>query len=181
MKNLDQWIGRIDRGFLYCTGTGLMTIMLVIVVDVVLRYLFSAPLSWSHDLISMYLVTLTFFLALGDTFRRGGHIKVDLFESLRGSRLFNIAAIAGYALSMLLFCLIVQQMVVSGWEAFIEADVVDGAIPWPTWPPYLLGTLGVGLLIVRIFLGIISRLLALAAGTAFHEEGSGHSSMEHVE
>src|SRR3546814_5827562 len=60
--------------------------MLVIVVDVVMRYFFSAPLSWSYDLIGMYLVTLVFFLALADTFRRGGHIKVDLFENLRRTK-----------------------------------------------------------------------------------------------
>src|SRR3546814_8206686 len=91
-----------------------MLIMLVIVVDVVMRYFFSAPLSWSYDLIGMYLVTLVFFLALADTFRRGGHIKVDLFENLRRTKFFAVAEILGYCASLVFFALILKQMLESG-------------------------------------------------------------------
>lgn len=181
MAILDKWTEAVERLFLYLTGAGLFAIMMVIVVDVVLRYFFSAPLSWSYDLIGMYLVTLVFFLALADTFRRGAHIKVDLFEALRGTRLLLAAEILGYCASLLLFALIFHQMATNGLEAFLANDVVDGAIPWPTWPPYLFGAAGVGLLMVRMVLATINRIVALLTGRPFEQGGEGHIIGEHVE
>ena len=173
MTWLDKTVRAVEQAFLYLTGAGLLVIMMVIVVDVVLRYFFSSPLSWSYDLISIYLVTLVFFLALADTFRRGGHIRVDLFEFLRGSRLLTAAEIIGLCAALLFFGLILQQMVMHGLEAFLANEVLDGAIPWPTWPPYLAGALGVGLLIVRLALSVVGRIAALAAGRR-HEPEGGH-------
>lgn len=181
MAVLDKWTGAVERIFLYLTGAGLFAIMMVIVVDVVLRYFFSAPLSWSYDLIGMYLVTLVFFLALADTFRRGAHIKVDLFEVLRGTRLLLVAEIIGYCASLLFFALIFHQMAVNGLEAFLANDVVDGAIPWPTWPPYLFGATGVGLLMIRVVLATINRVIAVLTGRQFEQEGGDHMIGEHVE
>lgn len=181
MTNLNKLITAVEKAFLYLTGAGLLAIMLVIVVDVVMRYFFSSPLSWSYDLISIYLVTLVFFLALADTFRGGGHIKVDLFEALRGSRLLAVAEIIGYCMAMVFFSMILQQMIATGLEGFIADDVLDGAIPWPTWPPYLLGALGVGLLILRLMLSTVGRIAALANGRVYEQEGGGHHSGEHVE
>lgn len=181
MLILDRWAAAVEKAFLYLTGLGLMFIMLVIVVDVVMRYFFSAPLSWSYDMIGMYLVTLVFFLALADTFRRGGHIKVDLFENLRRTRLFAVAEILGYCASLVFFALILKQMLESGVEGMLAGDVVDGAIPWPTWPPYLLAALGVALLMIRIALNVIGRLAALAAGQVYAQEGGSQHHVEHVE
>lgn len=181
MTALDRWVGAVERVFLYFTGTGLFAIMMVIVVDVVLRYFFSAPLSWSFDLIGMYLVTLVFFLALADTFRRGAHIKVDLFDALRGTRLLLAAEIIGYCASLLLFALILHQMAINGIEAFLANDVVDGTIPWPTWPPYFFGSVGIGLLIIRVVLATINRIIALLSGRPFEQEGGDRIAGEHME
>lgn len=181
MSRLDRLIESVEKAFLYLTGLGLMFIMLVIVVDVVMRYFFSAPLSWSYDLIGMYLVTLVFFLALADTFRRGGHIKVDLFETLRATRLFAAGEILGYCMALVFFALILKQMIESGVEGMLAGDVVDGAIPWPTWPPYLIAALGVALLMVRVSLNVIRRVAALATGRVFEQEGGKHLHVEHVE
>lgn len=181
MLVLDRLTATVEKAFLYLTGLGLMVIMLVIVVDVVMRYLFSAPLSWSYDLIGMYLVTLVFFLALADTFRRGGHIKVDLFENLRGMRFFAAAEILCYCAALVFFALILKQMLESGIEGMLAGDVVDGAIPWPTWPPYLIAALGVALLIIRVALNVIRRIAALVSGRVYEQEGGNHPHVEHVE
>ena len=181
MTGLNKLVQAVEQVFLYLTGAGLLAIMLVIVMDVVLRYFFAAPLSWSYDLISIYLVTLVFFLALADTFRRGGHIRVDLFDRLRSTRVFAIAEILGLMAAEVFFALILHQMAASGLEAFLANDVLDGAIPWPTWPPYLAGALGVGLLIIRIGLSLSARSVALVTGQSVVQEGGSHSAGEHVE
>lgn len=181
MTKLDRLTEAVEKAFLYVTGAGLLAIMLVIVVDVVMRYLFSSPLSWSYDLIGMYLVTLVFFLALADTFRRGGHIRVDLFEGLRKTRFFAVAEILGLCASLLFFALILDQATTTALEAFLAGDVLDGTIPWPTWPPYAFAALGVALLIMRVALNLARRFVALSAGRIYEQEGGNHLHMEHVE
>lgn len=42
-------------------GLLMLAIMFVVVADVALRYLFNAPLSWSYELISVYLMVGLFF------------------------------------------------------------------------------------------------------------------------
>jgi len=181
MLVLDRLTAAIEKAFLYLTGLGLMGIMMVIVVDVIMRYFFSAPLSWSYDLIGMYLVTLVFFLALADTFRCGGHIKVELFENLRSKRLFAVAEIICYISSLVFFALILMQMIESGIEGMFAGEVVDGAIPWPTWPPYLIAALGVALLMIRVTLNVIRRIAALASSRVYEQEGGNHLHVGHVE
>lgn len=170
MKTLDALTRGVERVMMVLAALGLLAIMLIVVFDVVLRYVFAAPLSWSHDVIGMYLVALVFFAALADTFRRGGHIRIDLFESLRRSRLYALGEIVGLCLAILFFVLIARLMVGAGWEGFVANEVMDGAIPWPTWPPQFIGAAGVGLLILRLALAVAGRVAALAAGRTFEPE-----------
>jgi len=177
-RTLDKTIGLAERIALGLSALGFFLIMIVIVVDVVLRYVFSAPLSWSYDIISMYLVALIFFFALSDTFRAGAHIGVDLFEAMRGNRFYSIAETIGFIIAIVFFALIFKEGLREGIEGFEAGDVVDGAIAWPTWPPYFICALGVGMLILRIMLAIFVRITALLRGEVYrapshlaHEEG----------
>jgi TRAP-type C4-dicarboxylate transport system permease small subunit len=163
-ERLSRGLRLIETAFMYGAATGMVAIMMIVVVDVVLRYVFSAPLSWSYDVVSMYLVSFVIFLALAESFRRGVHIKVDLIQRLRGTRVLAAAELVGYAASLLLFGLILQLLVSQGLEAFFASDVVDGAIPWPTWPPYFIAALGTGLLWLRMLLSLALRLIAFASG-----------------
>ncbi|WP_428248155.1 TRAP transporter small permease subunit [Ferrovibrio sp.] len=181
MTGLLKNYGKLETAFLYLTSLGLFLIMMVIVVDVVMRYLLNAPLSWSFDLISMYLVTLVFFPALADTFSRGGHIKVDMFDAFRRTKVFAFFEIVGYLIAIIFFSLILWKMAETGWEAFVEKEVVDGAIPWPTWPPQAFGAVGVSLLIISMAIGIAARAQALLEGRVYEAEGEQHYPGEHVE
>ncbi len=181
MKALDTLARGIERAMMVFAALGLLAIMLIVVVDVVLRYVFAAPLSWSHDVIGMYLVALVFFAALADTFRRGGHIRIDLFESLRRSRAYALGEIVGLCLAILFFVLIARLMVGAGWEGFLASEVMDGAIPWPTWPPQFIGAAGVGMLILRLGLAVAGRIAALAAGHAYEPEDAHRLHGESVE
>jgi TRAP-type C4-dicarboxylate transport system permease small subunit len=167
MKGLDRLTKAVESAFMLLAAAGLMAIMLVVVTDVVLRYVFAAPLSWSYDVISMYLVTLVFYMALADTFRSGGHIRIDLFESWGRSRVFASCQVAGLAVAIVFFALIFRLMATSGWEGFLADEVMDGAIAWPTWPPYIVGAAGIGLLILRLALALAARVAAIAAGHAY--------------
>ncbi len=50
---------------------------LLVTADVVLRYVFNAPLSWGLE-VSSHLLLLFFLLGLAQSFRAGDHISMEL-------------------------------------------------------------------------------------------------------
>ncbi len=82
----------------------LLAIIVMTAVQVVLRYVFSAPLTWPEELSAILLIWLTFVGAVALT-RRNDHIRVELVEEFAGPRiarwldiLFDIATIVFLAL-----------------------------------------------------------------------------------
>ena len=61
--------------------------MLIVVVDVAMRYALSMPLGWSYDVIGLYLMVAVFFLMLPDTLHNHGHVAIDLFQGTLPRRL----------------------------------------------------------------------------------------------
>ena len=63
----------------------LAVIILLTAVQVVLRFVFSAPLDWPEELSAILLIWLTFIGAVALT-RRNDHIRVELVEEFLGPR-----------------------------------------------------------------------------------------------
>src|SRR5690554_7810218 len=63
---------------------GYMTIaaMIVTFIDVIMRYVFSSPITWVYDFITMYLLPGCYFLAFSYALRTGNHLKVDYFKGV---------------------------------------------------------------------------------------------------
>jgi hypothetical protein len=74
-----------------------------------------------------------------------------------------------------------RQLLITGWVGFMAGDVMDGAIPWPTWPPFFIGAAGASLMILRLALAIIDRLAALVAGRPYVEADAHAPAAERAE
>ncbi len=114
-----------------------------------MRYVFAAPLFWSYEAISLYLVVAVFFLALSDTLHHHGHIAIDFFRPMVPRRISHAAEAAGYLLATGVMGLIAWQ----AWDRLIVAylgdDRIAATIPWPTWISYLIVTVGSAVLTLR--------------------------------
>lgn len=164
MELLDKVITLIEKAVISLSGVCLTIIMLLITVDVVMRYVFSSPLSWSFDLISLYLATLLFFAAVSDTFRRGSHVKIDLFDKVGSVRIRAAMETIGFVASLLLFFLMFKLGIEDGIDSFTKGHVIAGAIHWPTWIPYIVAAMGYGLLSIRIVVSILERVKVMITG-----------------
>lgn len=157
------WVGRLEYGASTAAALALFSIMLIVFADVLLRYLFNSPLSWSYDLISLYLMGAAFFFALSETLRRNHHVSVDILYlrlSLRARQLWKLL---GWSLSFALFAGIFVLAVRTSWSRWTGDNVVAGAIPWPTWIPAAIAAAGFLLLLARLALGVLALALALVA------------------
>ena len=176
---IDRAIALLEEFAIHVAAAVLFAIMIIVVIDVALRYLFRSPLSWSYDLISLYLMAAVFLLSLSHTLREGKHINVNLFSRYFSDRVrLAVAALGGIAV-LVVFAMVFKEGALRTWQAGRANDVLGGAIAWPTWAAQILIPLGFGLIVLRlsfrVLVGLIgtfgpTRGLAGLAG-AHHDDG----------
>ena len=98
-ERIDRWSERLSyelfRLSLYVTMPGLVVL---VTVDVALRYLFNAPLQWGRD-VNGLLLLMTIFCALPHAWDRAYHIRMEVFyirlSSARRRAVDVLASVAG--------------------------------------------------------------------------------------
>ena len=110
MKALDD----IAAGLAVVSGCILVALIGLTFADVVLRYVFAAPILGTKDLLEMGMVTVV-ALAFPFTWRIGGHIVVDLFPDYRIGPLNRGRDVTVRAIGVFIFALL-------AWRAWLSAD-----------------------------------------------------------
>jgi C4-dicarboxylate transporter DctQ subunit len=84
-----KWIERIEENVI---GVSLLFATLMLCINVTLRYLFNANLTWAEELIRYVMIWIT-FIGSSVCFRRGMHVGIDFilsFTSKSTSRFIHI-------------------------------------------------------------------------------------------
>lgn len=164
LDRLVRWLDRLDRAAASIAALALFAIMLVVFGDVLMRYVFNMPFSWSYDFISIYLMGASFFLVLSEAQRRSYHVSVDILYLRLSLRARRIGKLLCSLLALALFMTIVVLAVRTAWSRYEGDNVVAGAIAWPTWIPAAIAAAGFLLLLTRLALSVAALVLALVAG-----------------
>ncbi len=161
-----RFIAHVESVLVTVAALAVFAIMTIVVIDVTMRYVFNAPLAWSYDLVSNYLMVTSFFFALSETLRREHHVNVDIVYSRFPLRLRRLCKMIGWMATSALFALMTWLAAANAWSRFTTHEVVAGAIPWPTWIPAAVGAIGMGVMTARLAVGAAALLLAFAARSA---------------
>ncbi len=145
-------------------GALLVVMTLVATTDAALRYAVNAPLTWSYDLISLYLLTGVFYLGLSNTLRVDGHISVDILHNRMSARMRHASLVGGYALALFAFAIMTRAVAERAIEAYSNDEAIVGSLLWPTWIAGAMVTLGLGLTGLRLAHRTIGHLLSALAG-----------------
>lgn len=111
----------------------MLAMVLIVTVDVVMRYSFNAPLSWSYDLVSMYLMPAAVFLMLALVQRNAHHVNVDIFYRLLPRALQRAASVIAFLCSGTVMAIVATLAAARAWTAIANDEVVSGPIEWPVW------------------------------------------------
>lgn len=149
--------------------TAMTLATILIIIDLVLigaavlmRYVFSAPIVWGDEIVSLSLTAIV-MLAAPDVLRKNGHIGVDILVG----KLKPKAA----AWATLWSCVAVLSMsailILNGWKTVALSKMIgrltDGHLELPVWMLQLLLPLG-GILLAIVAFEIIWRSLVQIAG-----------------
>lgn len=164
LERANAWLARLEEWALRLAGVATFVVMLIVAADVMMRYGFNDPFSWSYDLIGMYLVPLSFFFAVSATFRRNHHVAVDLFYLRAGEALRRLARLLIAIVTIPLVGWIIALSATDARERFVNGDAVAGTVLWPTWIPSFLVAVGFSLLTARLLLDAVALVAAILRG-----------------
>lgn len=161
---LRRAIDGLDNGLMALGCLMLFSLMCVVVADVSLRYLFNAPLQWSYQVISSYLMPGLFFLAVSHTLKANGHVAVDILHNYIGRKTrYGLELITSLtALPVFALCTVVSAQ--HTWKDFATAAVSTSGLAIPTWTVSVMLPLGFGMLTLRLALNALGYFATLASG-----------------
>ncbi len=128
LRRLEDAISRTSTAI---AATALLCMVALNAINVVCRYLFAAPLSWSDEVL-IFLMTTAVFLGTIAATRQGLHIRIDLLVT----NLPNKAGKLVSALALICAIFILTVLGVSGLEVVKVLALFDqrsDALEFPVW------------------------------------------------
>ena len=133
LEGVDVWSDRVSKAlYRVAVDAALPALMLIVTLDVVLRYVFNAPLPWGRD-VNGLLLLITIFSALPHAWDRGYHIRMEVFYNRLPGRARNLADVATAAAGILFFGLMgIQALRFTIYMAATGETGEDLLLPF--WP-----------------------------------------------
>lgn len=88
----------INKVFVFLASLMMAALMIIVCVDLTLRYFFSSPLIWGTEVTEIFLLYIT-FLGAAWVFREDSHVVIDVFIAKAGRRGKKTLLILSYFLT----------------------------------------------------------------------------------
>jgi TRAP-type C4-dicarboxylate transport system permease small subunit len=152
-------IARIARSASTVAGLAVLAIVVLISFDVLMRYFLDRPQLFVDEL-SSFLLVLVIFGGLAQTFRTGGHVRVDLVTTRLPPRARAWLRLLGLLLGLAFLVVIMWTTAQSAVTAY-RYGRVSAVMLYPLWLPMVLIPLGLGLMaaVMLVTLGRQARAL----------------------
>ncbi|NRP36462.1 MULTISPECIES: TRAP transporter small permease subunit [unclassified Marinobacterium] len=158
LSRIDQRLYKLETGLALLGGFTVLGLIILAVVSVAGRNLFSQPIPGYIDWIEQFMPLIA-FMGIAYTQRDGGHIRMDmLVNQLKGRVLWFVEA-----LTTLIILLLVILLIWGSWSHF-ERSFDFSAPLWsrdstidiglPLWPAKLLAPIALSVLSIRLVLQI---------------------------
>src|SRR5690606_6078422 len=112
------------------TSTALAVIMVLIVVDAAMRYLWNYPLGFVYEITTLYLIVALFFLALSGSYSGGHHIRIHVIFEMLGATAKRWAFLISEGLAVIFFILVTVEAGKTLRASISHNEVISGIITW---------------------------------------------------
>ena len=168
LKTFTRWIDTMNEWVGQVVAWVTLGLVLVVFVDVVMRYLFETSFVFTQEL-EWHIFGFIFLIGAGYTLLQGGHVRVDIIYQRLGSRARAWVNLIGVILFLLPGCLMV---IITSWKFTHNAWAIMEGSPDPGGIPFrflIKGAIPVGFALLTlqgISLGIHSLLHLLGEESA---------------
>ncbi|SDY64684.1 TRAP transporter small permease [Citreimonas salinaria] len=149
-----EWLERITRA-----GGELVLVFMVVTIcyDAIMRYLFTAPTSWSLE-INTFLIIYVAVMTASDVQRTDSHIRISFFADKVGrtGQRINRVVIGLFGLGF--SGIMAWRGALMAYQAWEYGERVSSSFGTPIVYPYAMIPIGFGLLAVRFALNILDAI-----------------------
>jgi len=121
METIIRGINTLNEKVGYYSSLLILPLVAVVIYEVVLRYVFSAPTSWGFEM-TTFIYGIHFMLGLADALRSNTHVSIDIFESRLAANKRAVLRIITYV------CLFIPAM---GFMAY--GSIKCAITSWMLW------------------------------------------------
>lgn len=165
LSRTDRLFFRLESFLNLAGGMAIFLLVLLATVNVLGRWLFSAPISGYVDWVEQAMAFIA-FLGIAYTQRMGGHIRMDILIGRLNRRWLWFTELITTTLMLLVTLILIYGSYLHFWRAFSIGDSsLD--INLPTWPAKLAVPVALTVLALRLVLQIWGYLRALKQGTEY--------------
>lgn len=158
---------------LACAGVvALVSMMLIVTFDVVLRYCFNAPTVWAGEVASFLTISVV-FLGLGQNLSLGAHIRIDVFTNLLPARIRLLLDILAHAVAIMFSVALLLGCWLRFDNFWVRQTVSDSPVMIPLWIPMVPVLAGAAVFCLAAVAGFALRFHAFASGEAVDARNSG--------
>ncbi len=136
-------------------------LMLVVVYEVVARYLFNAPTEWSME-INQFLLGVISLLGGGYCLLKDEHVRVDLFYPKYSPRTLAIVELCTYPFVLFMCVVLIYFGGTEFWHALIEHKTTNSVMEFPVWPMWFVVAFGALLLGIQVIARYLRHIMTLS-------------------
>jgi TRAP-type C4-dicarboxylate transport system permease small subunit len=164
-SSLARYIENFSRVLNMAAGVCLFILMMIVAVDVLLRYIFNAPLMWAYEAGSLLMVPIV-FLALAWTQAQGGHVRVGLLVDRMGPRVRSFGYFFTSLVALPFFMALTWQTWLRAWKAWEVGQASMGLYPIPFFPFMVTIPLGGLAISLQLVVGMLRQWRSLTGSLA---------------
>jgi len=154
-------ISTIDEKLAEAAGWVVVLMMLTISYDVIMRYLFDAPTTWSFE-VNRYMLIMVVFIGGGWSLPSGGHVSVDIFtENIPGKKKIVLDIVTSFMAGAYVLIFLIESSFFT-WDAWEHNIRSTEYLAWPLWPIRIFLVIGAAMLFLEYVIRIIKNILALS-------------------
>jgi TRAP-type C4-dicarboxylate transport system permease small subunit len=151
----------LDGAVMFVGCAMLFALMLIVVVDVAMRYLINRPLEWSYEVISSYLMPGLFFFAVSHTLKANAHVSVDIVHNYLRTRVRYVFEAITTLVAIPVFAICTWASARVSWADIATHATATSGLAVPTWTISIMLPIGFGLLTLRLVLNAYGYLASL--------------------
>ena len=158
MTFLNKSLTKTDKFITNISAVTIFIMMMWIVIDVVLRSIFHAPISGTIEVTGEYLLLIIVYLSISNTYKEGGHVSVELFQNKFPKGLKKVIKLFTNSLAIIVFTLLGIANFKKGLIYFSTNIRTTSLLNYPLAPALMIITIGVFLLVINLILESVAIL-----------------------
>lgn len=161
----------VNQAMAYLSALLILICSLVLVYEVVTRYILNISNDWVIEL-SIFMLIAATFLAAAHTQRERGHVGIEILDEVMSKRASRFRLLLGDILSLLFCGLVAYLSAVYCFEAWDQGWATSSTWGPPLWIPYFFMAFGMLLLTLQFVVQIIEGLMGKVPDLPSHSHAA---------